>query len=69
MIKCGQRHTFDAVQRGIGSLRWDSTGSSGVLSGFSGCDHDYDDQNLFLAETLWSHLSRSTKECLSECEE
>ena len=29
----------------------DSDGNSGVLSGVPGCDHDYDDQNLFLAET------------------
>ena len=45
----------------------DSAGNNGVLSGVPGCDHDYDDQNLFLAETMWSHLSWSTKECLSEC--
>ena len=51
MIKCGQRRTFDAVRRGIRDLRWDSAGSSGILSGVPGCDHDYDDQNLFLAET------------------
>ena len=29
-------HTFDAVRRGIGHLRWDSAGSSGVLSGVLG---------------------------------
>ena len=29
----------------------DSAGNNGVLSGVPGCDHDNDDQNLFLAET------------------
>ena len=36
MMKCDQSHTFNAVQRGIGHLRWDSAGSSGVLSGILG---------------------------------
>ena len=48
MIKCGLGRTFDAVRRGIRDLRWDSAGNSGVLSGVPGCDHDYDDRNLYL---------------------
>ena len=72
LIKCGQRQAFDAVRRGIGHLRWDSAGNSGVLSGVLGVTRPHDDRNIIFGWTekhVWLHLSWSTKECLSGCDE
>ena len=72
LIKCRQSHAFDAVRRGIGHLRWDSAGNSGVLSGVLGVTRPHDDRNIIFGWTekhVWLHLSWSTKECLSGCDE
>jgi len=68
LIKYGQRHAFDAVRRGIGYLRWDSAGNSGVLSGVLGVTRPYDDRKAD-EKHIWLHLSWSTKEWLSGCDE
>jgi len=36
LIKCGPRHTFDAVQKGVGRLRWDSASAVGSCRGCLG---------------------------------
>ena len=42
--KWGQGHTFDSVRKDIENQRWDSAGSSGVLSGVLGVTRPYDNQ-------------------------
>ena len=36
MIKCGPRHIFDALQKGVGRLRWDSASTVGSGRGYLG---------------------------------
>ena len=59
-------HTFNAVRRGIGNLRWDSAGISGVLSGSWVWPRLWWPNYVWL-KNMWLHLSWSTKECLSDC--
>ena len=59
LIKCGQRHAFDAVRRGIGHLRWDSAGNSGVLSGVLGVTRPHDDRKAEQRPCLFAPLSSS----------
>ena len=66
LVKCGQSHAFDAVRRGIGHLRWDSAGSSGVLSGVLGVTRPMMTDKA--EHPIWLHLS-CTKEGLSDCDE
>ena len=49
--KVWQKMHFRRGTKGDQGPPRDSDGNSGVLSGGPGCDHDYDDQNLFLGET------------------
>ena len=66
--KVWARTHFRRGTKGDRDLRWDSAGSSRVLSVVPGVTTTMTHEIYFwLKPPLWSHLSWSTKECLSEC--
>ena len=66
--KVWARTHFRRGTKGGRDLRWDSVGSSGVLSGVLGVTKPHDDRKAG-EKHVWLHLSWRTKECMSGCDE